>query len=98
MTTQQHFSIQLRKATKCFVLDDCDDDSETLANSVDGNVAFSMEPIKQASPTPIAFNAFDTGEENILDIHTANDDDGPRSMNTNRIGTRDSRMERTVEC
>ena len=29
--------------------------------------------------TPIAFNAVDTGEKNIPNIHTANDDDGPRS-------------------
>ena len=79
MTTRQHLSSQSRKVTTCFVLDDCSDDSETFANMVDGKVSLSMESTKQVSPTPIAFNAVDTGEKNIPNIHTANDDDEPRS-------------------
>ena len=79
MTTRQHLSSHLRKVTTCFVLDDCDVDCETFANIVDGDLSFSMEPAKQTSSTPIAFNAVDTREGNILDIHTAYDDDGPRS-------------------
>ena len=74
LTTQLHLSSQ----PTCFVLDDCDDDSETFANIFDGKVSFSMEPTTQTSSTPIAFNAVDTGVENILDVHTA-DDDGPWS-------------------
>ena len=76
MTTQLHLSSPLTKVTTCFVLDDCGDDSETFSNMVDGEVSVSMEPTKLTSPTPIAFNAVDTREEDILDIHTANDDDG----------------------
>ena len=76
MTTRQHLSIQSRKVTTCFVVDDCDDDYETFANMVDGEVSLSMEPTKQISPTPIAFSAVDTGEKNIPNIHTASDDDG----------------------
>ena len=79
MTTRQHLSSQSTKATTCFVLDDCDDDSETFANMVDGRVSLSMEPTKRKSPTPIAFNAVDTEERNILNIQTSYDDDGPRS-------------------
>ena len=67
------------KVTACLVLDDCDDNYETLANMVDGEVSLSVEPTKQTSSTPIAFNAVDTREGNILNIHTANDDDGPWS-------------------
>ena len=78
MTTRQHLSGQSSKATTCFVLDDCDDDSETFANMVDGKVSLSMEPTKRTCPTPITFNAVDTRERNILNIHTANDNDGPR--------------------
>ena len=69
VTTRQHLSSQPVKVTTCFVLDDCGDDSETFANTVDGEVSFSMEPTRQTSPTPIAYNAVDTGKENILNIH-----------------------------
>ena len=79
VTTRQHLSSQSRKVTACFVLDDCDDNYVTLANMVDGAVSLSVEPTKQTSSTPIAFNAVDTRERNILNIHTANDDDGPWS-------------------
>ena len=91
MTTQQRLSSQPKKATKCFVLDDCGDDSETFANRADGKVSFSMEPTKQTSLTPIAFNAIDRRVGNILDVHTA-DDDGSWSNED------DSRMERTAVC
>ena len=79
MTTRPHLSSQPKKVTTCFVLGDFGGDPEIFANIVDGEVSFSTEPTKQTSPTPIAFNAVDTGEENIFNIHTANDDDGPRS-------------------
>ena len=79
MTTRQHLSGQSRKATTCFVLDDCDDDSEIFANMVDGKVSLSLEQTKRTSPTPIALNAVDTGERNTPNIPTAYDDDGPQS-------------------
>ena len=58
---------------------------------VDGRVSFSMEPTKQTSPTPIAFSAVDTGEENILDIRTAIDDDGPWSSEDEHTSDRNTR-------
>ena len=70
MTTRQHLSIQSRKGAARFVLDDCDDDYETFANMDDGKVSLSTEPTEQTSPTPIAFNAVDTGENSIPNIHT----------------------------
>ena len=79
MTTRQHLSGQSRMATTCFVLDDCDDDSEIFANMVDAKVSLSLEQTKRTSPTPIVFNGVDTGERNTLNIPTAYDDDGPQS-------------------
>ena len=93
MTTRQHLSSQPRKVTTCFVLDDCGDDSETFANLVNSEVSLSVESTKQTSPTPIAFNAVDTREKNILNIHTADDDDGPRSSGDEHKSDRNTRFE-----
>ena len=98
MTTRQHFSSQPRKVTTCFVLDDCGDDSETFANTVDGEVSFSMEPTKQTSPTQKAFNAVDTREENILNIHTVEDDDGPWSSGDEHKSGRNTRFKNGTCC
>ena len=98
MTTRQHLSSQPRKVTTCFVLDDCGDDSETFANMVDGEVSFSMKPTKQTSPTPIAFNPADTEEENILEIHTANYDDGPWSTKDEHKSDRNTRFKNGTYC
>ena len=68
MTKQLHLFSQPRKVTTCFVLDDCDDDSETFANIFDGKLSFSVELTTPTSPPPIAFNAVDTGVETILDV------------------------------
>ena len=54
-----------------------------------------MEP---TSPTPIACNAADTGEENILDIHTANDDDGPWSSEDDHKSDRNTRFKNGTYC
>ena len=91
MTTRQHLSGQSRKATKCFVLDDCDDDTEIFVNIVDRKVSLSMEPPKQTSSTPIVFNV-DTGEENIPDIRTANHDDGLWSSEDEHTSDRNTRF------
>ena len=70
----------------------CDDDNETFTNMVDGEVSLSMEPTKPIFPTPVAFNAVDTGKKNIPNIHTANDDDGPRSNGDEHKSDRNTRF------
>ena len=57
-----------------------------------------MEPTKQASSTPIAINPVDTGEEHILDIRTANDDDGPWSSEDEHKSDRNTRFKNITYC
>ena len=64
---------------------------------VDGEASFSMEPTTQTSPTPIAFNAVDTGVENILDVHTA-DDDGSWSNEDEHRSDRNTRLKNGTYC
>ena len=101
MTARQHLSSESMKVTTCFDLDDCyDDDYETFANMVDGEVSLSMETTKQISPTPIAVNAVDIGEKTFLTStpQTTTTGHGQSEMNTNRTGSTYSRVEHTVVC
>ena len=80
MTTQLHLSSQPKKVTRCFVLNDCSDDSETLANITGQNVPLPTESTGQTFPTPIpsaASTAVDTRTGSIFHVRAVDDDDEP---------------------
>ena len=86
-----HLSSQPRTQHVSFLTTAVMTTKHSFETTVDGKVSFSMEPTTQTSPTAIAFNAVDTGVENILDVHTA-DDDGPWSSEDEHNSDRNTRF------
>ena len=86
MTTQLHLSSRPKKVTTCFVLNDCGDDSETLANIAVQNVPLPTESTGQTLLTPIASTAstaVHTRTGSIFDVRAVDNDDEQWLSETN---------------
>ena len=97
MTTQLHLCSQPKKVTTCFVLNDCSDDSETLANIAGQNVPLPTEVTGQTLLTPkasTASTAVDTRTGSVFDVHAVDDDDEPWMRETDHKSCWNTRFKR----